>query len=173
LQIISVTHDEQATFKEGYVYILGTASLGSWQICQLTPLELANASDAGAVALRGYRRRGKEQHFPAGRGVKGASVSVRMRSPGNPRTRVHPRSRINGRPTVPGDVAATVAALSTLRNIALQHRVVDREIASEINRPARIRFCPGKPMQNNSPDTAAMAETICVNLRALLASAED
>jgi len=50
-----------------------------------------------------------------------------------------PFTRINGRPTVPSDVAATVAALSTLRNI----------------------------------DTAAMAETICVNLRALLASAED
>ncbi len=48
-----------------------------------------------------------------------------------------PFTRINGRPTVPGDVAGTVAGLSTLRNI----------------------------------DTFAMAETICVNLRALLASA--
>jgi len=46
---------------------------------------------------------------------------------------------LTGRPTIPSDVAATVAALSTLRNI----------------------------------DTAAMAETIGVNLRALLASAKD
>jgi TatD DNase family protein len=49
-----------------------------------------------------------------------------------------PFTRINGRPTVPGDVAGTVTALSTLRNI----------------------------------DAVAMAETIRVNLRALLASAE-